>query len=72
MSERGRRRFAVALPVAAFLATLWVFRFVRHYPWTLAGVVALAVAVLAYTSLRANNQIRDAWRARWRRDDREP
>ena len=58
--------------VGYFVAALWAFRAVRHYPWTLAAVVALAVAVLAFTSLRASDQIRDAWRARWRRDDRQP
>lgn len=72
MSERGRRRLSVTLPVVAFLAGLWAFRAVRHYPWTLAAVVALALAVLVFTSLRASDQIRDAWRARWRRDDRQP
>lgn len=72
MSAPGRRRLSVTLPVAAFLAALWAFRAVRHYPWTLAAVVALALAVLVFTSLRAGDQIRDAWRARWRRDDRQP
>ena len=74
MSASGRRRLQATLPVAAFLVTLWVFRFLRRYPWTLAAIVALAVAVLAFTSLRASDEIWSAWRDRWRRgdDDRSP
>ena len=35
------------------------------------AVVALAVAVLVFTSLRASEQIWSAWRDRWQRDDDE-
>jgi hypothetical protein len=72
VSERGRRRISLALPAAAFLVALAAFHFVRRYPWPLAGVVALAIAVLTFTALRASAEIRDAWLARWRRQDREP
>ncbi len=54
----------LAALVAAGVATALVLRFVRDFPWYLAGIAGLAVTVLGGMFLRSWNQLVQAWRPR--------
>ncbi|KAB2958460.1 MAG: hypothetical protein F9K18_12120 [Thermoanaerobaculia bacterium] len=51
----------VAASVATGLAAGLAVRLLRGFPWALAGVVALAVAILSGMALRTVAQLRDIW-----------
>ncbi|MBP1643020.1 MAG: hypothetical protein H6Q03_1689 [Acidobacteria bacterium] len=52
-----RIAWAVAAGVAAGLGV----RYLRHFPWALSGVVALAVGILTGMTLRTVAQLREIW-----------
>lgn len=55
--SRGRAALVVAAGVGAAL----VVHFARGLPWALAGIIGLAVGILAQMSLRTWDQLRRIW-----------
>ena len=56
----ARAAAVVGVGLAAALAT----RYLRDFPWSLAGIAGLAAAVLAGMSLRTWDQLVRVWRPR--------
>jgi hypothetical protein len=52
----------LAVIVGAAAVTALALRLLRDFPWSLAGIVGVAVGVLVLTSLKTGDRLRDAFR----------